>query len=139
MKSTLRFIVLVAVTLAVGFGLGRCHGILTRGYHYEIRDAKTYGSGRDVVEWRYVTKSVGLPFLDPGTTELEYRGRLLFSAQRAFQENHPYAHEVQFDGENLQWDDGEFAYALTIQPSQRGDRAISGEQGESSLVPPQEK
>ena len=139
MKPVLRLIVPAVGTLAVGFGLGRCHGVLTRGFHYEIRDAKTYGAGRDAVEWRYVTKSVGLAFLDPGTTELEYRGRLLFSAQRAFQENHPYAHDVQFDGEILQWDDGEFAYVLTIRPSRNGATPTAEDRGETLLGELQEK
>lgn len=97
-----------------GFAIGRWQAIWTRGHHYEVRDTQTYASPNGPVEWRYVTKTVGMPIADPGTTELHYRGRLLFSVNRGFQENIPFARDVQFDGGTLTWNDGELAYVLKI-------------------------
>lgn len=116
-KPALKTPILIISMLVVGFILGRLHGILTRGYVYSIRDQKSYDSPSGSVQWRYVTKAAGFPFLDPGTTELEYDGRLLFSALRGFQEDSPFARDVQFDGKRLQWDDGDYAYSLEIKES----------------------
>mgnify|MGYP001627348796 CR=1 FL=1 len=117
MKPALKTSILIISMLVVGFILGRLHGILTRGYVYNIIDQKSYDSPSGSVEWRHVTKAVGFPFLDPGTTELEYDGRLLFSALRVFQEDSPFARDVQFDGKRLQWDDGDYSYSLEIKGS----------------------
>jgi len=112
-KATLKFFLL----LAAGFVLGRCHGVMTRGYYYEIREKKTFESSAGPLEWRYVTKSEGLPFLDPGTTELEFEGRTLYSAQRWFQESYPFARDIKFDGGTLKWSDGQYDFDLKIAKS----------------------
>ena len=115
MKPGYRTAIIVLATLAVGFALGRGHAVLTRGYFYEIRDKKIFDSPNGPLEWRHVTKTVGLPFLDPGTTELEYNGRIFYSAGRIFQEDYPFAKDVVFDGRTIFWKDGEFSYSLKIE------------------------
>ena len=68
------------------------------------------------VEWKCVTESVGMPFLDPGTTIIDFKGRTIFKARRIFQENYPYARNVQVTNDTIAWDDGELKYHLIVEP-----------------------
>jgi len=115
MRPGYRTTITVLLTLAAGFALGRGHALLTSGYFYEVRDRQVFESPNGTLEWRHVTKTTGLPFLDPGSTELEYGGRLVYSAKRMFQENLPFARDVVFDGRTVSWTDGELSYNLQIE------------------------
>jgi hypothetical protein len=66
------------------------------------------------VEWKYVTESAGLPFLDPGTTVIEFQGRTIYKARRGFQEDSPFAQNIQASNGCIEWDDGEFQFRLAI-------------------------
>ena len=114
MRATWLFTGLIVAAAAGGFALGRWQAIWTRGFHYQIQDSKTHPSPNGSVEWRYVTKTVGVPVIDPGTTELHYRDRLLFSVNRGFQEAIPFVQDIRFDGKTLEWNDGELDYVLKI-------------------------
>jgi hypothetical protein len=103
----------VALVLA-GFFAGRLYQHLKSGYHFEIRDEKTYQSSLGKIEWSYVTESVGMPFLDSGTTIINFQGRTIFKAQRIFQESYPYAENIQVTNGSIVWDDGELKYHLTV-------------------------
>ena len=115
MKFTLRHFVILVSILGIGFVLGRIYTLTTTGYVYEVREKKTFDSSNGSVEWRYVTKTVGVPVMDPGTTELAYKGRLLYSALRGARESAPFAKNVRFDGKSLLWDDGELSFTLQIE------------------------
>lgn len=117
MKTALAISILAFAVFGAGIGIGRYHAIWTKGYYYEVHQQETYRAKSQTIEWRYVTKKVGLPFMDPGATEIEFNGRLLYSADCAFQESAPYARDIKFDGQNLEWDDGDFSYFLTIKES----------------------
>ncbi len=114
----------MTLILVAGFILGRWHGILTKGYVYRIRERQTHDSPSGSVEWRHVTKHVGWELMDTGTTELEYDGRLLYSATRDFQEDRPFASDIRFDGKRLEWDDGDYFYSLEIEASRHNQEPV---------------
>jgi hypothetical protein len=101
--------------IVFGFFMGRVFQHLKSGYHFEIIDEKEIQSSLGTVEWKCVTESIGMPFLDPGTTILDFKGRTIFKARRMFQENYPYARNVQVANDTIVWDDGELKYYLTVQ------------------------
>ena len=98
----------------MGFIVGSHIQHTKTGYHFDIRDETTYDSPIGRLSWRYVTESVGLPILDPGTTILEFEGRRIYSARRAFQEYAPYARDIRIDGNRVEWQDGDYQYGLEI-------------------------
>lgn len=111
-KFTLTLIGLAS--LAIGFASGRFvqHG--RSGYHYEVRDTKNYDSPMGPVRWSRVTESVGMPFLDTGTTILEFEGRTIYKARRGFQESTPYARNIHASQDRISWDDGDFHFDLNL-------------------------
>ncbi len=84
------------------------------GYYYTVRDEKTYPFKYGELEFRHVSESVGLPFLDPGTTILEFDHRSIYKAQRGFQELSPFAREIKINDNIIQWEDGDYDFVLTI-------------------------
>jgi len=116
--------ILVAATvllLAVGFVGGRVFQHAKTGFHFKLLAERVYGPSSDPVRWRCVSESVGMPFLDPGTTILEYRGRTIYRAQRAFQESVPVAANVRVSGKQIEWEDGEYRFHLTVDPMKTGE------------------
>jgi hypothetical protein len=103
-----------AILLIAGFFAGRLFQHTKNGYHFEIRQKKDFQSPMGLVEWSYVTESVGLPFLDPGKTIIEFKGRTLYKAGRTFQEKYPFARNIQTSDKSIDWDDGEIKYHRTI-------------------------
>ena len=92
------------------------HGALF-GHYFVVREERIYPTAMGDLRWRYVTDTDGLPFLDPGITQLELKGRTLYKAKRYFQENWPVVDDVKVTGNTIAWDDGEYAYSLQITPS----------------------
>lgn len=114
MKRFLIRSLVAIVLLSVGFVVGRWFQHGQTGFHFEVREEKEYGSPDHPVRWRYVTETVGLPFLDPGTTVLEYRDRVIYKARRIFQESVPFAQNIKVSGNEIDWSDGELLFHLTI-------------------------
>jgi hypothetical protein len=108
--------------LAGGFASGRLYQHAKTGFHLKILAEKEHGTSTDPVRWRYVSESVGMPFLDPGTTIIEYRGRTIYKAQRGFQESVPVAANVSVSDKQIDWDDGELRFHLTIEELKKGDQ-----------------
>ncbi len=109
--------------LAIGFGSGLFVQHKRSGYHYEVRDTKEYSSPIGPVRWSYVTESVGMPFLESGTTILEVEGRTIYKAKRGFQESSPYARNITTAQNRIAWDDGDFQFDLTIRRMKTGEQA----------------
>jgi hypothetical protein len=111
----------VGVILLVGtFVVGALFQHARTGFHLKILAEKQYGTPADPVCWRYVSESVGMPFLDPGTTTLEYRGRTIYKAQRIFQASVPVVANVSVSGQQIAWDDGELRFHLTVEEMKKG-------------------
>jgi hypothetical protein len=116
MKKPIAFTIAGVALVTAGFVAGRVFQHLRSGYHYEIREEKTYPWKPGGIRWRYVTESVGLPFLDPGTTILEFNERTIYKAKRGFQESVPFAGNVKTSDNGVEWDDGEYRFRLSVEP-----------------------
>lgn len=108
------------VLLAVVFWAGCRFQHMCSGYHFEVRDEKVYPFGTGKIRWRYVTESIGVPFLDPGTTHIEYLHdhggtTTIYKAQRVPREPLPFAENIKTSGSTITWDDREFRYKLEIE------------------------
>ncbi len=95
-----------------------------RGYHYELRSEKRVPYAEGTVAIKYVTETMGLPFLDPGTSivtlERESGGETtIYKARRIFQESYPYVSDVKVNGDEFEWDDGDNRYHLRISSLQK--------------------
>lgn len=115
MKRVFIQLALGALLLIVGFVGGRLFQHFKSGYHYAVRAEKEYESPLGLVKWSYVTESIGLPFLDPGTTIIKLEDRTIYKAQRGFQESVPYAQNITATENTIAWDDGEFEFHLVIE------------------------
>jgi len=114
MKRKIPLTIIGLALLIVGFVAGRFVQHNKSGYHYEIKDSKDYDTSVGPIRWSYVTESVGMPFLDSGTTVLELEGRAIYKAKRSFQESSPYAKDISATPDGIAWDDGDFRFDLTI-------------------------
>ena len=124
-----RKIILAAIGIALvtlGFVSGRFVQHSKSGYHYDVRATKDYDSPVGPIRWSYVTESVGMPFLDSGTTILELDGRMIYKAKRSFQESSPCARNIRATPEGVAWDDGDFLFDLTIHKIKTGKQAADG-------------
>ncbi|MCB1078991.1 MAG: hypothetical protein KDM64_14310 [Verrucomicrobiae bacterium] len=93
------------------------------GYRYQVRESKDYETPFGPVRWSYVTESVGLPILDPGTTVIELDGRTIFKAKRGFQEASPFAKNLTINGDQIFWEDGDYAFTLSLRKLEPPSRA----------------
>lgn len=125
MKRKIILAVIGLALLAIGFAVGRFVQHNKSGYHYDVRDTKIYDSPVGPIRWSHVTESVGMPFLDTGTTILEVDGRMIYKAKRSFQESSPYARNIRATQEGVAWDDGDFQYDLKIQRMKTGEQAAA--------------
>jgi hypothetical protein len=116
MKRVLKLTAIGVGLIILGFFAGRVFQHLKSGYHLETIDQKEIQSSLGTVEWKCVTESVGMPFLDTGTTIIDFKGRTIFKARRIFQENYPYARNIQVTNDTIVWDDGDLKYHLTVEP-----------------------
>ena len=121
MKRLIIRLAVGTVLLVIGFVGGRLFQHARTGFHFKVLAEKQYGSDKDPVRWRCVSESVGMPFLDPGTTIVEYRGRTIYKAQRIFQESVPVAANIKASDNQVDWDDGEFQFHLTVQALKKGE------------------
>lgn len=117
-KKLMLFIALLLLVL--GFFAGRGFQHLANGYTFQVRDEKSYPFQEGTLRWRYATECIGIPFLDSGTTQMEFLppGGLpitLYKAKVGFQEGVPFATNIQTSGNTITWDDEEFRYALEVQ------------------------
>jgi hypothetical protein len=122
MKPKITLAIIGLALLAVGFVSGRLVQHNKSGYHYEVKDTKAYDTSVGPVRWSYVTESVGMPFLDTGTTVLELDGRTIYKAKRSFQESSPYARDISVTPNGIAWDDGDFRFDLTIHRTKTGEQ-----------------
>ena len=124
MKRALPFSMVAVVLLAAAFQGGRFFQNASNGYHYSIREEKDYDSPMGPVYWSYVTESVGLPFLDPGTTVIQFGDRTIYKARRVFQESYPFAENIKTSDHAIAWEDGEYRFNLTVttMPEFKGPR-----------------
>ena len=121
MKRKITLAVIGLASMAVGFLAGRLVQHNKSGYHFEVRDTKNYDTSVGPIRWSYVTESIGMPFLDTGTTVLELEGRTIYKAKRAFQESSPYAKNISTNQNGIAWDDGDFQFHLTIHRLKTGE------------------
>lgn len=122
MKRLLIRLAIGSVLLLIGFVGGRLFQHAKTGFHFKVLAEKDYGSAKDPVRWQSVSESVGIPFLDPGTTTLEFRGRTIYKAQRIFQESIPVAANVSVSDQQIVWDDGELRFHLTVEEMKKGEQ-----------------
>ena len=116
MKRFLIYSVLGAALVVAGFLVGSQYQYLKSGYHFEVLEEKSFQSSLGKVKWSCVIESVGMPFLDPGTTIIKLEDRTIYKAQRYFQEDCPYARNIQTHDNVIAWEDGEFKYSLIVEP-----------------------
>ncbi len=118
---TVLFLATLLIALLASFFAGRAWQHFTAGRHYREFDTQTFASPLGTLHLRHVTDTQGAPFLDPGTSVLTLDSGLsdevtLYRATRVFQERFPWVTQVDVDGPRLQWSDGNFRYALSIEP-----------------------
>jgi hypothetical protein len=109
------------ILLVSAFVAGALFQHARNGFFFKVLAEKQYGASADPVRWRCVSESVGMPFLDPGTTTIEYRGRTIYKAQRIFQESVPVAGNIKVSDKQIDWDDGELRFHLTVEEMKRGE------------------
>jgi hypothetical protein len=115
-------LVVGTILLIVGFVGGRLFQHAKTGLHFKVIAEKEYGTPKDPVRWRCVNESIGMPFLDPETTIIDYRGRTIYKAQRMFQERVPVATNIKALDKQIDWDDGELRYHLTVEEMKKGEQ-----------------
>jgi hypothetical protein len=103
-----------AVAIVAGFIGGCLFQHATAGYHFKVLSEKIYPSPMGAVHWSLVTESLGMPFLDTGTSIIKWNNRTIFKAQRDFQESTPVAGNIKTSDSTVEWDDGEFHYHLSV-------------------------
>lgn len=118
------------ILLVSAFVAGAVFQHARTGFHFKVLAEKQYGASADPVRWRCVSESVGMPFLDPGTTTLEYRGRTIYKARRIFQEIVPVAANVSVSGQQIVWDDGELQFHLTVEQMRKGEPGGAANRGQ---------
>ena len=126
MKRKIILAVIGLALLCAGFFTGRFVQHNNSGYHYKVRGTKDYDTSVGPIRWSYVTESVGIPLLDPGTTILEFDHRTIYKAKRGFQESSPYARNISARQDGIAWDDGEFRFELRIHKVKTGEQAADG-------------
>jgi hypothetical protein len=109
------------ILLVSSFLAGALFQYAKNGFFFKVIAEKQYGASADPVRWRCVSESVGMPFLDTGTTIIEYRGRTIYKAQRIFQESTPVAGNIKVSDKQIDWDDGELRFHLTVEEMKRGE------------------
>jgi hypothetical protein len=114
MKPITKLILISATTLFCGFFVGRFYQHSKSGYHYELVSESSHDFEFGTVNLQQVTESVGMPFLDTGTTKITFDNRVLYEAQRSFQEDAPVARNLQVRGSKITWEDGDYEYDLAI-------------------------
>jgi hypothetical protein len=122
MKRKIILAVFGLVLSVAGFGVGRLVQHSQSGFHYKVRDTKDYDTSVGPIRWSYVTESVGIPLLDPGTTILEFDHRTIYKAKRAFQESSPYARNISATQDGIAWEDGDFRFDLRIERLKIGEQ-----------------
>jgi len=115
MKRFLIYSTIGAALVVAGFLVGSLYQHLKSGYHFEVLEEKAFQSSLGKIKWSCVTESVGVPFLDPGTTIIKFEDRTIYKAQRYFQEDYPYARNIQTHDNVIAWEDGEFKYNLIVE------------------------
>jgi hypothetical protein len=112
----------VGVILLVSvFVAGALFQYARNGFFFAVLAEKQYGASADPIRWRLVNESVGMPFVDLGTTIIEYRGRTIYKAQRIFQESFPVAENIKVTDKQIDWDDGELRFHLTVEEMKKGE------------------
>jgi hypothetical protein len=114
MKCGSSRLVVGLICLVIGFIGGELVQHARTGYHSKVLSAKVYPFPLGEVQWNLISESVGMPFLDPGTTVIKWNNRTIFKVQRSFQENGPVAANLKTSESTIEWDDGEYGYRLAI-------------------------
>lgn len=107
--------------MVVSFFTGRGIEYLLNGYRYEVTETKEIKVKGGTVSHMNIMEHVGVPFLEPNKTVLEYKGRdgipiQIYKTQRMFQEGYPVARNVQREENLITWEDGLNRYKLEIIP-----------------------
>ena len=82
-------------------------------------ERKEYASTLGPIEWSRFFESTGVPFLDTDKTMINMGNRTIYKAQRDFQENDPYARNIEISDNIISWDDGDYQYHLTVVPMKK--------------------
>ena len=135
-RRAIVWILVLAGTFVAGFKVGVFFQHCKTCYVHEIRSERTYSSPYGAIRLEYATESIGVSFLDPGTSTIvlkEPSGQevVLYKAQRGFQESSPFPEELVVTDDQIRWDDGLHVYSLRLEASQR--RSQRGDPGNRSL------
>ena len=127
MRRAIIWTLVLAATFVAGLKIGGYVQHQKTGYAYRIRSEKSYASTNGTVHLEYATESVGIPFLDPGTSTIVLREpsgleAILYKARRGFQESYPYPEELVVANNQIRWDDGWHYYTLQLEASRRRNR-----------------
>ena len=112
-----RFVIQAAIAiflLVASFYAGTVIQHAKTGYHYKVHEEETHPSPLGDFHLKYVTETVGMGFLDSGTSVIEFGDRRLYSARRVFQEDFPVARDLKTTADGIEWQDGEYNYHLVI-------------------------
>ncbi len=115
-RRSTRLMVIVSITIfAAGALCGGAYRCLTKEPWLTVHRQEDFEFGGAKLRRSVTTESIGVPFLQPETTTLEYRGRIIYKAQRGFQEITPIAQDIHTDGDTISWHDGELKFRLTVE------------------------
>jgi hypothetical protein len=110
LATTISIVIAIAAFLA-----GRWFERTAQGYHYQVLEEKEIPGAAFPVRWKVVDERVGFVPVNMGTTLIEADGRIIYKAQRVFQEAYPHAKNVTANQGTIEWDDGEYSFSLKMQ------------------------
>ena len=120
------------ITMAVGLAMFvaglLCGGFIQNtktGYHSELLERKEYKSDLGPIEWSRFVESVGFQVLDTDKTMINLGNRTLYKAQRDFQENDPYARNIEVVSNMISWEDGDYQFHLSVIPMRNDKSAVT--------------
>jgi len=114
MKTSAKFVSMSAVTLICGFFAGRFYQHSTAGYNFALKSESEHEFDLGTVSLQTVSESVGTSLLSTDTTRISFANRLLYEAKRDFQESAPIARNLEVNGNQVSWQDGDYRYDLAI-------------------------
>jgi hypothetical protein len=110
-------LVVVSVTAYI---LGWYSYKLKYGYWHEVRREKSYPTANGLIKVSYITETIGIPFMDPGTSSVTLTDNnglefLLYKSNLIFQEGYPFVDGVTIEKNIIRWEDGIRKYELHIE------------------------
>lgn len=98
------------------FALGWVACSFKSGYRLNIEDTEEFVFSSGTFYRHQFRESAGIPIMHPGSSMIEFDGRLIYRADRGFQEPVPHVMNIKELENGIYWSDGEYNFDLIISP-----------------------